>query len=167
VLAAVTELSERFFGTKIPVLVHGYGYPVPDGRGYLGGFWFLPGPWLRPGFSAKGYEDRKRCCEILEDLIDRFNELLASIAGSNGFEHVTYVDVRPLLSNELPTAYRKSWDNELHPTEIGYALIAEIFDRTISQVAPRLPIDGASRVPRATTAGRSGKFVRRRKRSQS
>lgn len=155
VIAAVTELSEKFFGTKIPVLLHGYGYPVPDGRGYLGGFWFLPGPWLRPGFSAKGYEDRQKCCEILEVLVDRFNALLRSIAGSNGFEHVAYVDVRSLLSNELPSVYRKSWDNELHPTEVGYALIAESFDRAIGKVAPRPPVDGTSRIPRSRVSSRS------------
>ena len=162
VIGAVTELSQRLFGRKPPVLIHGYAHPVPDGRGYLGGFWFLPGPWLRPGFSAKGYEDRKRCCDIVEDLIDRFNEVVQSIAGSNGFEHVSYVDVRPLLSNELPNAYRKSWDNELHPTDAGYALIAKKFDDTIRRVAP-LTVGGGPRVPRATTSGPSGKLARPKK----
>jgi len=80
-------------------------------------------------------------------------------SNSNGFEHVTYIDVRPLLSNELPTAYKKSWDNELHPTDGGYALVAEKFDQTISQVAP-LPDAGGLKAPRATTPGPSGKHVR-------
>lgn len=158
VIAAVTELSERFFGKKTPVLIHGYGYPVPDGRGYLGGFWFLPGPWLKPGFSEKGYEDIQACCDILEDLINRFNRLLQSIAGSSGFEHVTYVDVRPLLSNELPTAYKKSWDNELHPTDDGYARVAEKLDQAISRAAPL----GVG-VPTSRTV-RSGKAVMRGRR---
>ncbi len=159
VIAAVTELSERFFGKKTPVLIHGYGYPVPDGRGYLGGFWFLPGPWLKPGFSEKGYQDIQACCDILEDLINRFNRLLQSIAGSSGFKHVTYVDVRPLLSNDLPTAYKKSWDNELHPTDAGYARVAEKFDEAISQAAP---LEARMATSRKVRSGKTGVHGRRR-----
>ena len=136
VIGAVTALSQSLFGKKIPVLMHGYGYPVPDGRGFLGGFWVLPGPWLKPGFAAKGYHDMEQCCTILEDLIDRFNVLLQSIAGSPGFEHVTYVDMRPLLSNELPKLYKKSWTDELHPTDDGFKLVAGKLDQEIHRVAP-------------------------------
>jgi lysophospholipase L1-like esterase len=160
VIGAVTELSERFFGKKTPVLIHGYGYPVPDGRGYLGGFWLLPGPWLKPGFSEKGYEKMQACCDILEDLINRFNKLIQSIAGSSGFEHVTYVDVRPLLSNTLPTAYRKSWDNELHPTDDGYARVAEKLDAAISRATPL-----AARAPTSRNLGSGKTPVRGRRRS--
>jgi hypothetical protein len=48
--AAIDALGNEFAGAQLPILVHGYDYAVPDGRGFLGGFWFLPGPWLRPGF---------------------------------------------------------------------------------------------------------------------
>lgn len=136
VIGAITTLSQSLFGKKIPVLTHGYGYPVPDGRGFLGGFWVLPGPWLKPGFVAKGYQDIEQCCRILEDLIDRFNGLLQSIAGSPGFEHVSYVNLRPLLSNELPKVYKKSWTDELHPTDDGFKLVAEKLDREINRLAP-------------------------------
>lgn len=162
VIGAVTELSEQHFGKKTPVLIHGYAYPVPDGRGYLGGFWKLPGPWLKPGFSAKGYDDTQRCCDILEDLMNSFNKLLQSIAGSMGFEHVTYVDMRPLLSNDLPTAYKKSWDNELHPTDDGYALVAAKLDQAIIQVAP-LAVAGGPKGPRMATSGRSPSSTKSRK----
>ncbi len=59
-ISAVSELSRKSFGRTIPVLVHGYDYPVPDGRGYVGGFWVLPGPWLEPAFRQKGYADMDR-----------------------------------------------------------------------------------------------------------
>ena len=136
VIGAITTLSQSVFGKKIPVLVHGYGNPVPDGRGFMGGFWILPGPWLKPGFDNKGYHDRQQCCRILEDLIGRFNGLLASIAGSPGFEHVTYVDLRPLLSNELPKTYKRSWTDELHPTDDGFERVAGRLDQEINRVAP-------------------------------
>jgi hypothetical protein len=42
--------SESHFGERARVVLHGYDHPIPDGRGWLGGGWFLPGPWLEPGF---------------------------------------------------------------------------------------------------------------------
>ena len=56
ILSAITEVCEKRIGRRLPVLVHGYDYPVPDGRGFLGGWWLLPGPWLEPGFREKGFE---------------------------------------------------------------------------------------------------------------
>ena len=136
-VATVTRLSEQLFAKKIPVLIHGYGYPVPDGRGYLGGFWFLPGPWLKPGFAEKGFfeddtaAELATCRDLMKDMIDRFNAVQRSIAGTAGFEHVTFVDLRPLLSNALPAAYKKSWENELHPTEEGFDAVAGEFARVL------------------------------------
>jgi lysophospholipase L1-like esterase len=152
-IGTVTKLSERFFGRKLPVLLHGYAYPVPDGRGFLGGFWFLPGPWLRPGFEAKAYKNDKFCADVLVDLIDRFNSLQRSIAGTPGFEHVTYVNLRTLLSNQLPSGYKRDWANELHPTQPAFAVVANAFDGAIRRVAPmpKTPASalGGSRAPRS------------------
>ncbi|NNE44846.1 MAG: hypothetical protein HKN12_11620, partial [Gemmatimonadetes bacterium] len=33
-VSAVTGLSQGYFGTKLPIVLHGYAHPVPDGRGY-------------------------------------------------------------------------------------------------------------------------------------
>ena len=162
VIGSMTALSQSLFGKKIPVLMHGYGYPVPDGRGFMGGFWVLPGPWLKPGFVAKGYHDIQQCCTILEDLIDRFNGLLQSIAGSPGFEHVTYVDMRPLLSNELPKLYKKSWTDELHPTDDGFKLVAGKLDQEIIRVAPLPAAPRGPQAARSSAASRPAKAPKAR-----
>jgi len=162
VIGAITTLSQRVFGRKIPVLVHGYGNPVPDGRGFMGGFWILPGPWLKPGFDNKGYNDRQQCCRILEDLIDHFNGLLESIAGAPGFEHVTYVDLRPLLSNELPKVYKSSWTDELHPTDDGFERVAGRLDQEIRRVAPQVPRGPQAAKGPAAHTGQSRKARTRR-----
>ena len=78
----------------IPVLLHGYDYPVPDGRGYMGGFWALPGPWLEPAFRRKGYADMTERVRVMAGLIDRFNDMIAGLPGQPGLEHVTYLDLR-------------------------------------------------------------------------
>jgi hypothetical protein len=138
-IGAVTQLAQTNFGKKIPVVIHGYGYPVPDGRGYLGGFWILPGPWLEPGFRQKGYLDAEqeevdlpRCTAIMKRLINRFNEMLKSIPGSQPeLAHVSYLDLRGLLSNAIP-GYKQSWENELHPNKSGFEAVALAFRNCIT-----------------------------------
>ena len=131
-ISAVSELSRKSFGRTIPVLVHGYDYPVPDGRGYIGGFWVLPGPWLEPAFRQKGYADMDERVRVMVGLIDRFNEMIESLPGQPGLEHVIYVNVRRTLSNELEgRKYKKLWANELHPTDLGFQSVAAEFHKII------------------------------------
>jgi lysophospholipase L1-like esterase len=137
--SAVTELCRQSFGAKVPLLIHGYDYPVPDGRGYLGGFWALPGPWLEPGFRQKGYQDLQERCDVMVTLIDRFNALLEGVAGGPGLEHLQYVNLRGVLSNELQgRKYKTWWSNEYHPTERGFTEIAGRFDDVLRRL-PQTP----------------------------
>jgi len=126
-LAALTRLCLDTTGHAVPILVHGYGRAVPDGRGFLGGWWFLPGPWLRPGFQHKGFLDQERNRETIAVLIDRFNAMVEAVAA--GFPHVRYVDLRDLLPNGA--GYRRWWKDELHPTQRGFRRIAGRFAQVI------------------------------------
>ncbi len=123
VLSAVTSVCEQELGRAIPILIHGYDHAVPDGRGFAGGWSFLPGPWLEPGFREKGYEDEQTRRDIVEQLIDRFNDqLLSALPGVEGLGHVRYVDLRGTLRRDA--TYREWWANELHPTKKGYRAVA-------------------------------------------
>lgn len=123
VLSAVTSVCEQELGRAIPILIHGYDHAVPDGRGFAGGWSFLPGPWLEPGFREKGYEDEQTQRDIVEQLIDRFNDqLLSALPGVEGLGHVRYVDLRGTLRRDA--TYREWWANELHPTKKGYRAVA-------------------------------------------
>lgn len=126
ILSAVTQLSTSYLGRALPILMHGYSYPVPDGRGFLGGWGPLPGPWLEPGFRAKGYADLVERIRIAEQLIDAFNGMIEELVAMPDFAHVRYIDLRPELSNR-PADYRKWWANELHPTGRGFDAIAARF----------------------------------------
>ena len=68
--------------------------------------------------------------EMAADLIDRFNVMLRRVAALTEFSHVRYVDVRDLLSNGAD--YKTWWANELHPTERGFAAVADKFAAIIS-----------------------------------
>ena len=118
ILRTVTRICEGYLGHPIPIIIHGYDYPVPDGRGFLGGWGPLPGPWLEPGFRRKGYTQMSVRKQMCITLLDRFNDTLASIAGKPPFAHVKYLDLRRTLSNG--TKYKTDWANELHPTKKGF-----------------------------------------------
>ncbi len=134
ILSAVTDVCKARLGSTIPILVHGYDYAVPDGRGFLGGWWLLPGPWLEPGFRLKGYGDLPERLELVTQLIDRFNGMLKDATSLPAFSHVHHVDLRGTLPNGRD--YKKWWDNELHPTKRGFRKVTERFVRVLDTVAP-------------------------------
>jgi lysophospholipase L1-like esterase len=125
VLSAITEICKAHLGAPVPIIVHGYDYPVPDGRGFLGGWGPLPGPWLEPGFREKGFMAMPVRKQICVQLIDRFNAMLGRIAGKAPFQHVRYLDLR----GTLPTGprYEDWWANELHPTGQGFEAVTQKF----------------------------------------
>jgi lysophospholipase L1-like esterase len=120
-IAGLTKISRHYLGRPIPIVTHGYDYPVPDGRGFLGGWGPLPGPWLRPGFHRKGHGDPERNRRVMRDMIDAFNVMLAGVARAPSFGHVRHVDLRGTLRSD--GTYRRDWGNELHPTGPGYEAV--------------------------------------------
>ncbi len=130
VISGVTALSRHYFNRVVPIVIHGYAHPFPDGRGYLGGAWILPGPWLKPGFTQKGYSDLATNAGLVGDLIDRFNAMLQTLPDAAGLGHVTYLDLRQVLSSDLAT-YKKTWNDELHPTKPGFEAVAAEFARVV------------------------------------
>ena len=123
IVSALTHICQDRVGKPLPILVHGYDYPVPDGRGFMGGWWLLPGPWLEPGFREKGFGDLSPCIQMAHDLIDRFNRMLAGVAAQ--FQYVRYIDLRNTLSTGRN--YKDWWANELHPTPQGWSRVAARF----------------------------------------
>lgn len=127
----VNAICTARLGHTIPILIHGYDHPVPDGRGFLGGGGLLPGPWLKPGFDDKLYPNLADNIATMVTLIDRFNAMLQTIA--NADPNVHYIDLRGVLSNA--ENYQDFWANELHPTggnpfdpgADGFLLVAKKF----------------------------------------
>jgi lysophospholipase L1-like esterase len=132
ILSAVTQICEDRLNQKLPILVHGYDYPVPDGRGFAGGWWLLPGPWLEPGFREKGYAVMTERIRLMKQLIDRLNAMLKDIAAMTEFRHVTYINLRDTLSTGAN--YKQYWANELHPTEKGFELVTNRFAAALDKL---------------------------------
>ena len=112
----------------LPIVVHGYDYAIPDGRGWAGGLGPLPGPWLDPSLSRKGYDrttDVTVRRTIVRQLIDAFNEMLKGIASPGSGIH--HVDLRGSLKDS-------QWGNELHPTEAGFKVVAARIEQTLRSI---------------------------------
>ncbi|MER9375491.1 SGNH/GDSL hydrolase family protein [Mesorhizobium sp. M0491] len=125
ILSAITAICKHHLGHPVPIVVHGYDYPVPDGRGFAGGWGPLPGPWLEPGFRRKGYSEINRRKQICVELIDRFDTMLAGLAGKPPFGHVRFLNLRGTLSTG--STYKTWWANELHPTQKGFDAVTKKF----------------------------------------
>ena len=130
VIAAITAICQQFLHRPLPILVHGYDFPVPDGRGFLGGVSFLPGPWLKPGFQKKGFDDLAKNTSTMKGLIERFNDMVQGVVTE--FGHVHYVDLRRTLPND--STFKTFWANELHPTKKGFSLVAAKFAKVIDNL---------------------------------
>jgi hypothetical protein len=125
IIAQISHVADRMLGQRIPIVIHGYDYAVPDGRGFLGGWGPLPGPWLEPGFHDKGFDNLTANKLTIHKLIDRFNDMLHRLVGIPGFGHVQWIDLRHTLLSDAH--YKRDWGNELHPSESGFKLIAAKF----------------------------------------
>jgi hypothetical protein len=110
----------------VDIFVHGYDYPVPDGRGYGRGALELAGPWLanhmNDAFVLNDLAFRSAICALL---IDNLNTTLATFDGQ-GEGRVHYIDSRNTLSAVLAgNRYQQDWANELHPTRSGFDKIVD------------------------------------------
>lgn len=108
---------------RLPVvLLHGYDYAVPDGRGFALADIPLNGPWL-----AKAMEERLVPQDlalrkgIVRILIDRVNAAFSRYA--QAASGIYFVDSRDTLDSGA--GYRDDWANELHPTRSGFDRIVD------------------------------------------
>jgi hypothetical protein len=124
IIRTITDLCQKMLKQKVRIILHGYGYPIPDGDGVLGGWGPLPGPWLRPGFIEKGFDSLVQNTDMMHALIDRFNAMVQGVAAD--FTHVRYVNLRDVLP-----ATKSLWANELHPKANGFKLAAKELEKAI------------------------------------
>jgi lysophospholipase L1-like esterase len=132
IISGLTAITKSYLGRPIPIVTHGYDYPVPDGRGVMGGWWKLPGPWLKPAFQRKGHGDLATNKVLIVQLIDRFNTMLAAVSALPEFAHVHYLDLRGTLKHDA--TYKTHWANEMHPTATGFDLVTKKFADVIDKI---------------------------------
>jgi hypothetical protein len=127
------EIARSFASRPRPVdvFLHGYDYPVPDGRGFSLAGLRVAGPWLKPALDAAGVDaDAQLRKAICKNLIDALNVAIAKF--DNHAQAVHYINNRGVLSSAAAD-YTQDWDNELHPTIAGFK--REVDERWIPVLA--------------------------------
>lgn len=108
------------------IIMHGYGYTAPTGKGVsLLGFKFS-GPWLRPALTAKRILEAETQARTVEVMIDSYNEMLKSLDVKYPSFH--HVDLRPIIDTNV------DWANELHLKNSAYARAADRVSLAILKV---------------------------------
>lgn len=115
---------------RMPIFVHGYDYPWPDGRGALQlGGWKI-GPWLDGPFNRKNYGLKEPGLvvrhAIAKQIIDALNGMLQGLAEKYAGK-VFYIDLRGTLASQ------DDWANELHPNNDGFASLADKIDDALQK----------------------------------
>ncbi|MDF9779287.1 GDSL-type esterase/lipase family protein [Pseudomonas baetica] len=108
---------------KIKILIHGYGYAVPTGKGVINVFGkHIIGPWLKPALVSKGVTSPTEQYAVVKQQVDIFNEMLSALAKDIKYrDNVHHIDLRKhILPND--------WVNELHLNRPGFDKAAEFFD---------------------------------------
>jgi lysophospholipase L1-like esterase len=114
----------------IPVLIHGYDYPIPAGQGILP----LQHEWLHDVFVAAGYAvgrgdpDLSVCAEAMRQLIDKLNVMIAGLPAQ--FPFVKHVELRHTIDSWFKSPI-DGWDDDLHPKELMFKLMAAKIDAAI------------------------------------
>lgn len=105
------------------VVMHGYGYAIPTGRGSgLFGISFV-GPWMLPALLQKGVRDGAARRQVVRDLIDRYNDMLSGLQASSG-GRLQHVDLRAEIKDA-------DWRDELHLKNSAYRRCARLIHERV------------------------------------
>jgi len=130
----IIDHASEAAGHRLPVFVHGYDYPWPDGRGVINFLGWRVGPWFDDTFNLKNYPrdthaQLQQRHDILKIFIDAMNDMLKEL--QNQFQgQVFYIDLRDTLS-------QNDWANELHPTNDGFVKLAARIDAALQAQMPQ------------------------------
>lgn len=116
--------------TDLPIVIHAYDHPIPDGRPLL-----FSTPWLKPAFDARGMPDLNENREVMRRLIDRLNDAAGRVAAAN-IGRVHHANLTGILAKDprYQADYTQLWANELHPTRDGFDLLAAEIARMLQDL---------------------------------
>ena len=148
-ISAVINLCDGIYDNcgDIPILIHGYDYAIPNGKGYRVLGINMAGPWIEPTLAAKGRlseeTDRKlgeppAPVPAIVQLVNEYNAILCNVATFFFTEKQ-----RPVYAVDFQNVVQEvgNWRDELHPNRQA----AEGLARIISEIIRRFHEGGMSR----------------------
>lgn len=124
-------LTDKDVNVELPILIHGYDYPMPEGVTWPA--------WLRFPFNERGYKknrDRAAANAAMRYLIDQFNLRLSRVAADHPGQ-VIHIPLTGTIEGHWKTDPLAGWANDLHPTDDAFALLAVKLDAVL-QTLPRV-----------------------------
>jgi hypothetical protein len=126
---ACAEVLQR----RVRIVLHGYDWPVPDGRPAL------PPAWLKPVFIAKGYTSPQQARALMKTLIQRLNTMQKRLIRELAEPHIHHIDLQGTLTS---ARHQDDWQNELHPTiPAGFGQIAVAFSGALAAIDKKAAAD--------------------------
>ena len=110
----------------VDILMDGYDYAKPIGKGYKLVGVKLAGPWILPGFGEKAITKRSDQDRIIKRLIDEFNEMLKDLSVT--YTNFHYINLRGKFPED------KQWHNEIHLKAAGYKTVAGLYHEEIVRI---------------------------------
>lgn len=121
ILTVIDGLSK---GT-VPVLLHPYCHPIPDGR-ISSIFPENPFSWLYPSITTRmEYDKFQDGVPIMVEVIDKFEAMQKLLA--TRFRNVHVVESVKILDPFVEGTYKSVWENELHPNTKGFGMVGKVF----------------------------------------
>ena len=115
--------------TAIPILIHAYDHPIPDGRRFEGIAGLgVRGPWLQKVFDAKNVtQDIDIRREIMKALIERLNKMVKGLE-THYPGRVFHLKLNGELAKQpgYGQDYKTYWSNELHASAKGFDALAQV-----------------------------------------
>lgn len=109
------------------IIINCYDFPHATGKPVC-----FQGPWLKPALEYRGIKERQTQFEVVKLMLQEFKKLLDDVATKHSNVHVV-----PTQGTVDPD---KDWDNEIHPSNVGFKKIAQKFQVTLQQLFPgRVP----------------------------
>ncbi len=123
--SALKLMLDEFLNVNnnLKIFMHGYGYPVPDGRPVFYVLGSMPwiGPWLKPALENRGINNLSLGKEIMKIIIDEFNKMLEDIMADQKYNgKFYYINLRNIINTD-------DWVNELHVNNNAFLKITKSF----------------------------------------
>lgn len=113
-------------GPLVPVFAHGYDYIVPSDSPVKYDGFSVAGPWVWPELARKQIPNAMMVA-IGAVMIETFNEILVNLESAYADRgYFAHLDLRGTLR-------KKDWENEIHPTEEGFAAITTKFMKELDR----------------------------------
>jgi|GEM_PF-1154287 len=115
------------------ILMDGYAYPKVSGKPYRFAGIKIKGPWIEKSMAEKAILVKKYQNEIVKELVDGFNDMLAELSDKYSYFH--HIDIRDKFPDDA------DWHNEIHLNKKAYRQLATYYSDHMTEILKYDPVE--------------------------